>query len=97
MTTTTMQRRGRTGTAPHRSNSMVIFRQEVTDLWLSAKGLSVLFGFTLLLSLLSYLASADAGINLVDARESVGVIVQTSIGLGTLRENENEEPSKRCS
>lgn len=62
----------------------LITRQELTDLWLSAKGLTVLFGFTLLLSVLSYLASADAGINLLDARESVGVVVQTSIGLGTL-------------
>ncbi len=63
---------------------IVIARQEIGDLWLSSKGLSVLFGFTLLLSVLSYLSSADAGINLLDARESVGVIVQTSIGLGTL-------------
>ena len=62
----------------------VITAQEIADLWLSAKGLAVLFGFTLLLSVLSYLASADAGINLLDARESVGVIVQTAIALGTL-------------
>lgn len=62
----------------------VIARQELVDLWFSSKGLSVLFGFTLLLSVLAYLASADAGINLLDARESVGVVVQTAIGLGTL-------------
>ena len=62
----------------------VVARHEVGELWLSSKGLSVLFGFTLLLAVLGYLASADAGINLLDARESVGVIVQTSIGLGTL-------------
>ncbi len=62
----------------------VIAKQELIDLWFSSKGLSVLFGFTLLLSALSYLASADAGINLLDARESVGVVVQVSIALGTL-------------
>lgn len=62
----------------------VITIQELKDLWFSSKGLSVLFGFTLLLSVLSYLASADAGINLLDARESVGVVVQTAVGLGTL-------------
>ena len=65
-------------------NWRVILRQELSDLWLSSKGLTVLFGFTLLLSILAYLASADAGINLLDARESVAVIVQTSIGLGSL-------------
>lgn len=63
---------------------IVVARQELADLWFSSKGLSVLLGFTLLLSVLAYLASADAGINLLDARESVGVIVQTAIGLGTL-------------
>lgn len=65
-------------------NWWIITRQEIVDLWLSSKGLSVLFGFTVLLAVLSYLASADAGINLLDARESVGVVVQTAIGLGTL-------------
>lgn len=63
---------------------LVVARQETSELWLSSKGLSVLFGFTLMLSVLAYLASADAGINLLDARESVGIIVQTAIGLGTL-------------
>ena len=62
----------------------VITRQELIDLWFGSKGLSVLFGFTMLLSALSYLASADAGINLLDARESVGVAVQTAIALGSL-------------
>ncbi len=62
----------------------VIARHELADLWFSSKGLAVLFGFTLVLSVLSYLASADAGINLLDARESVGIVVQTAIGLGTL-------------
>jgi ABC-2 type transport system permease protein len=76
MTTTTPR--------PRRSQWAIVARHETAELWLSAKGLSVLFGFTLLLSILSYLASADAGINLLDARESVGVVVQTSIGLGTL-------------
>ncbi len=71
-------------TAPRRPSWWIVFRQECADLWLSAKGLSVLFGFTLVLSLLAYLAAGDAGINLLDARESVGIIVQIAIGLGTL-------------
>jgi ABC-2 type transport system permease protein len=62
----------------------VIATRETADLWLSPKGLTVLLAFTLALSMLSYLASADAVINLLDARESVGVVVKTAIGLGTL-------------
>ncbi len=67
-----------------RSPWRVVTTRELADLWLSPRGLTVLFGFTVLLSLLAYLAAADAGVNLLDARESVGVVVQTSIGLGTL-------------
>ncbi len=63
---------------------LVVVRQEITELWLSAKGLSVLFAVTVMLAILSYFATVDAGINLLDARESVGVLVQSSIGLGTL-------------
>jgi ABC-2 type transport system permease protein len=62
----------------------VVTRQETVDLWSGTKGLSVLMAFSVALSLLSYLASGDAAINLLDARESVGVVVKTAIGLGTL-------------
>lgn len=62
----------------------VIARQEISDLWLGSKGLSVLLGFTVLLAVLAYLSSANAGINLLDARESVGIVVKASIALGTL-------------
>ncbi|MEO6571145.1 MAG: ABC transporter permease subunit [Ilumatobacteraceae bacterium] len=62
----------------------VVCAQEASDLWLGSKGLSVLFGYTLVVAILAYLAAGDAGINLLDARDSVGLIVQTAIGLGTL-------------
>lgn len=80
MTSTTL------GTARprNRTASRAVFVQEVSDLWLGSKGLSVLFGYTLVLAMLGYLAAGDAGINLLDARESVGLIVQVAIGLGTL-------------
>src|SRR5262245_4117081 len=71
------------GTRP-RPGWSVVARQETADLWLSSKGLSVLLAFSVALAVLSYLASGDAAINLLDARESVGVVVKTAIGLGTL-------------
>ncbi|MCW2765759.1 MAG: ABC-type transporter [Nocardioides sp.] len=67
-----------------RPNWRVITRRETADLWISSKGLSVLFGFSVALAALSYLAAGNAAINLLDARESVAVVVKTSIGLGTL-------------
>ena len=63
---------------------MVVARYELRGLWLSAKGLTVLFGYVLLLSVLSYVAATDAALNLLDARESVGIVVQVAIGLSTL-------------
>lgn len=63
---------------------LVIARQETADLWSGLKGLTVLFVLATVLGLLSYLASIDAGINLLDARESVGIVVKTAVGLGTL-------------
>jgi ABC-2 type transport system permease protein len=61
-----------------------VARRETADLWLGTKGLSVLLAFSVALALLSYLASGDAAINLLDARESVAVVVKMAIGLGTL-------------
>lgn len=62
----------------------IVAEQELRDLWLSSRGLIVLLGYTLLLSGMSYLAASDAQLNLLDARESVNIVVQLAIALGTL-------------
>ncbi|MDH3500661.1 MAG: ABC transporter permease [Acidimicrobiia bacterium] len=66
------------------ANARVVLRREMRELWESMKGLTVLFSYTVLLSIMSYVAASDAQLNLLDARESVGVIVQVAIGLGAL-------------
>ena len=67
-----------TQNGPRPAGWPIVARQEISDLWQSSKGLAVLFGFSVLMAVLAYIASADAGINLLDARESVGIIVQNS-------------------
>ena len=62
----------------------VVAGHELRGLWLSAKGLTVLLGYTLLLSVMAFVAASEAQLNLLDARESVGIVVQMAIGLGTL-------------
>ncbi len=62
----------------------VVSAYELRSLWLSAKGLTVLLGYALLLSVLSYVAATDAALNLLDARESVGILVKIAIGVGAL-------------
>lgn len=82
MTTHTVDRSIAAGDG--RAGWRVVLDQELRDLWLGAKGLVVLLGYTTLLSVVSYLAASDADLNLLDARESVGVVVRMAIGLGTL-------------
>ena len=72
------------GSRPRPAGWWTVARYETSELWSSSKGLAVLFAFSVIIAVLGYIASANAGINLLDARESVGVIVQISIGLGTL-------------
>lgn len=67
-----------------RARWWILLRQEMVELWGGSKGLSVLLGYSVVLSLLAYLASADAGINLLDARESVGIVVRIAVATGTL-------------
>ena len=62
----------------------VVFRHELRELWGGSKGLLVLLGYAALLSVMAYAAASDAELNLLDARESVGIVVQVSIGLGAL-------------
>lgn len=62
----------------------LVAANELRELWLGAKGLSVMFGYTLLLSAMAYAAASDADLNLLDTRESVGIVAQATIGLGTL-------------
>lgn len=72
------------GTSRKTASWRVIANQELVDLWRSSKGMSVLFGYTVLLATLAYLASSEASVNLLDARESVGIVVQVAIALGAL-------------
>jgi ABC-2 type transport system permease protein len=62
----------------------VIAAQELRDLWFSAKGLAVLFGYSVLLGATSYLVASDASLNLLDARESVSIVVRVTIAFGAL-------------
>lgn len=66
------------------SRTWVVAAHELRSLWLSAKGPTVLLGYTMLLSVMVFVAATDSELNLLDARESIGVIVQVAIGLGTL-------------
>ena len=66
------------------SSWRVVGRYELRELWGGSKGLLVLLGYSALLDAMAYAAASDADLNLLDARESVGIVVQVAIGLGAL-------------
>lgn len=64
------------------SGWLIVAGQELRDLWLSARGPSVLFVFSLLLSILAYLAATTKDLNITDQKDTVNLIVQVTLGIG---------------
>ncbi len=62
----------------------VVGAQEARDLWLGGRGLLLCLGFSLLLSVISYLAATNTELNFLEQRESVSLVVQVAIGVGSL-------------
>lgn len=62
----------------------IVGRHELRELWGGSKGLLMLLGYAGLMSVMAYAAASDADLNLLDARESVGIVVQVAIGLRAL-------------
>src|SRR3990172_8626342 len=62
----------------------VVGEQELRGLWLGGRGLLLSFGFSLLLSVIAYLAATNTALNFLAQRESVSLLVQVAIAVGSL-------------
>jgi ABC-2 type transport system permease protein len=62
----------------------VVAEQELRGLWLGGRGLLLSLGFSLLLSLIAYLAATTTDLNFLERRESVSLTLQVAIGVGSL-------------
>lgn len=62
----------------------VVAEEELRALWLGGRGLLLSLGFSLLLSLIAYLAATTTDLNFLERRESVSLTVQVAIGVGSL-------------
>ena len=71
------------GSAP-RHGWIVVAAQELRDLWLGTRGLILVLAYSVVLSALIFLVAGNADLNLLDARETIGLFVQVTLGLGTL-------------
>jgi ABC-2 type transport system permease protein len=61
---------------------IVVATQELRDVWLSARGPIIVLVFSLLLSLLTYLAATNKELNIIDQKDTVNLVVQITLGIG---------------
>jgi ABC-2 type transport system permease protein len=62
----------------------VVARQELRDLWLSGRGLLLAFGFSVLVSAITYLAATNEALNFLEQREAVNLTLQAAVAVGAL-------------
>ncbi len=58
--------------------------QELRDIWLSARGPAIIVAYSLLLSLLTYLAASNEELNVIDQRDTVNLVTQIAMALAVV-------------
>jgi ABC-2 type transport system permease protein len=62
----------------------VVAGQECRDLWLSGRGPLLLFAFSVLMSVITYLSATNQVLNFLEQREAVNLTVQVAVAIGVL-------------
>ena len=62
----------------------VVLGQELRDLWLSGRALTLCFAFSLLLSVIAYLTATNQALNFLEQRETVNLTLQVAVAVGAL-------------
>lgn len=68
---------------PRRAWPIVAF-QELRDLWLGGRAVGLLFAFSLLLGVITYLTATNSLLNFLEQRESVNLTLQVAVAIGAL-------------
>jgi len=63
---------------------LVVAGQELRDIWLSARGPAIIVAYSLLLSLLTYLAASNEELNIIDQRDTVNLVTQIAMALAVV-------------
>lgn len=72
----------RTAPASPSGGWTVVAAQELRDVWLSARGPIIVLVFSLLLSLLTYLAATNKELNIIDQKATVNLVMQITLAIG---------------
>ena len=59
-------------------------RRRVRDLWVAGRGPVLVFGFSLLLSVVTYLLATNKVLNYLEQREAVNLALQVAVSVGVL-------------
>ena len=62
----------------------IVAGQECRDLWVSGRGPLLIFGFSVLLSGVTYLAATNLDMNFLEQREAVDLVLQMAVAVGVL-------------
>ena len=62
----------------------IVAGQECRDLWLGGRGPVLLIGYSVLLSVVTYLAGSNTALNFLEQREAVNLLLQTALAVGVL-------------
>ncbi|RZU11280.1 ABC-2 type transport system permease protein [Kribbella rubisoli] len=62
----------------------VVATQESRDLWIGGRGPVLIFGYSILLSAITYLAATNRAMNFLEQREAVNLMVQVALAVGVL-------------
>jgi ABC-2 type transport system permease protein len=63
---------------------LVVAGQECRDLWLGGRGPTLAFAFSVVLSVVTYLAATNKVLNFLEQREAVNLVLQTAVAVGGL-------------
>lgn len=66
------------------SATSAVTRQELKDLWIGGRGMPLMLGYTLLLSVTGYLVASNRELNFLEQREGVNLTLQMSVAVAAL-------------
>src|SRR5262245_10945042 len=63
---------------------VVVCEHELRSLWLGGRGLPLALAYSVLLSVISYLAATNRALNFLEQREAVNLTLQVAVAVGAL-------------
>ncbi|WP_328996210.1 ABC transporter permease [Kribbella sp. NBC_01245] len=67
-----------------RPSWLVVADREIRDLWLGGRALILLFAYSVVLSVTTYLTATNEALNFLEQRESVALTLQVAVAIGVL-------------